>query len=945
MPSFYFNVSETGSVSSAVATSAVPVAEIITPNPADYFAQIDEINARAVAHPNDVFEHLGLWGQYEGNHFSCPSPSAKNPEIEHLEFNVVSGQWIDHGEFKAGGFGMVGLKAHLEGYTTAESAEILKELLDDLHPAYSPYICPPPDDELKVRRSSMEGVCSPAQEVPDEKATDIWWLEQGIARPLLAFPYRDASGRVVGYVNQYGSSSLPCTLWEQGAAGQQYWQYEYLPGRRPLFNLDQIAAKPDFPILVVGSEAAARAAESLFRFHVAVTFMGGVGAISKADLSPLHGRHVTLWLNDQNAENSVAKLLHAGDATTKVTVMNLRAFLPQLTDGGNLKVRAESLPDNYDAVKAVMDGWTADLIGMLPDDLFQVIKPVFEEKQVGSFLVKADGVYSVHFKDGEEIQSKISSRVEVTALTRDEKNNNWGLLLKFTDRDRNIHEWAMAKELLACKDEYRQVLLARGADIYPSSFNKFSEYLLEANPSARALCVSSQGWHGNVYALPDKTYGKNDEQVILQTAYTRKVSPYGVKGTLADWQDNVGNKCVGNSRLVLAVCVSLTGPFLEVLQLENGGFHYRGQSSSGKTKTLSVAASVHGGKGMVGVWRATGNAIEGIARERNDSVLLLDELGQVSPQEAGDIAYMLGNGQTKARSNVNGDAKAVGMWRLLFQSTGEIGLAEHVKSGGGTVRAGMEVRMLDIPSDAGAGMGVFEEIHGATSPAAFADSLQTLSEAFYGSPADALLTRITNPGERERAAGIIRQHQRQFEGLFVPVDAHGQVIRAAQRFAAVAGVGEYCISIGILPWAPGHAIWGTGKCFLDWLDSRGDNSASEEIRALAHIRMFLERNSEARFTVIRPDGIEENNIGHRTINRVGFKKIQDDGLGDHWILPEMFKSEVCAGFDPKLVIRVLKDKGFLELDSAGKSSVSKLVPGIGRMRVYVIKASFMQDHQ
>jgi len=39
----------------------------------------------------------------------------------------------------------------------------------------------------------------------------------------------------------------------------------------------------------------------------------------------------------------------------------------------------------------------------------------------------------------------------------------------------------------------------------------------------------------------------------------------------------------------------------------------------------------------------------------------------------------------------------------------------------------------------------------------------------------------------------------------------------------------------------------------------------------------------------------------------------------------------------------LRDKGYLELDSAGKSSVSKLVPGLGRMRVYVIKASFMQD--
>jgi uncharacterized protein (DUF927 family) len=91
-----------------------------------------------------------------------------------------------------------------------------------------------------------------------------------------------------------------------------------------------------------------------------------------------------------------------------------------------------------------------------------------------------------------------------------------------------------------------------------------------------------------------------------------------------------------------------------------------------------------------------------------------------------------------------------------------------------------------------------------------------------------------------------------------------------------------------------------------------------------------------------PDGIEDNN-GQRTINRAGFRRIQEEGSNEYWVLTQMYNDEVCRGFDPKLVTRVLKDKGFLELDSAGKSSVSKLVPGIGRMRVYVIKAALMQE--
>jgi uncharacterized protein (DUF927 family) len=345
---------------------------------------------------------------------------------------------------------------------------------------------------------------------------------------------------------------------------------------------------------------------------------------------------------------------------------------------------------------------------------------------------------------------------------------------------------------------------------------------------------------------------------------------------------------------------------------------------------------------MVRVWRATGNAIESLTREHNDTVLLLDELGQVDPQEAGDIAYTLGNGQTKARSNVNGDAKETSTWRLLFISTGEIGLADHVAAGGGTVKAGQEIRMLDIPSDANAGYGVFENIHGASSAAVFADSLQTLSETYYGSPADALLTKLTEPGERERAVAIIRKVQDRFVQQYVPVNAHGQVTRAATRFGAVAGVGEYCISIGMLPWDAGHAIWGVSQCYMAWLEAREDNSVSEEIRALAQVREFIERNGESRFTLMLPAGIEENNIGQRTINRAGFRRVLNDGSTEYWVLPEMYQREVCHGFDPKLVTRVLRDKGYLEIDSAGKSSVRKLVPGTGRMRVYVIKSSFMQ---
>lgn len=976
----YFNLSDKeifSPVTEATATTAVNT----SPNPAVLSTKDhDIINARTLRHYYDIFEQLGLLDSYhyQGNKFLCPSPFGKSPD-ELLEVDTATGSWVDHGE-DTKGLGMINLKVHLEGYMPMEAATLLKEYLDEYYPAY-PRL-PNATNKLDLIEIDAHALDHAVEILPaclhfaeegqiqgnEYVANSVYLGLSKINLKTAVWSVKRADDDVqvktghgvISYLAYMNGFSIMETAW-----ALNYWlneRFQCAPevvwGRHKntsstdtssIFGLDLLRQNPDYPVLLSIGEQAGYAARFLFG-NVSVSTRSGVD-INKVDFSPLKGRSVFIWADQEDAK-AVSTALFKMDRKAAVFKLKPLMYLPEwLYETASeapghffdLKPRVETLPAGYDAADALAEGWNSHLFCEVFGKLVQPVQFTFEIKNVGSFVVKEDGVYEVRFKDGEEYQTLISSCIEVKALTRDTNNQNWGLLLTFHDRDGNKHEWAMPKEMLAGKDEYRQVLLSRGADIYPEGIKKLPEYFTAANPSDRALCVSSIGWHGDVFVLPAKSYGKSVERVILQTAHARKISSYAISGTLSDWQVNIGSKCVGNSRIILAVCVSLTGPLLDALKLENGGFHFRGQSSTGKTKTLSVAASIFGGKAMVRIWRATGNAVESLAREHNDTVLLLDELGQVDPQEAGDIAYTLGNGQTKARANVNGDAKETSSWRLLFISTGEIGLADHVAAGGGTVKAGQEIRMLDIPADANAGYGVFENIHGASSAAVFADSLQTLSETFYGSPADALLSKLTEPGELDLAVAFIRKVQDQFVQQYVPNDAHGQVTRAASRFGAVAGVGEYCISMGILPWDAGHAIWGVRQCYLAWLEARGDGSASEEIRLLAQVREFIERNGESRFTLMLPSGIEENNIGQRTINRAGFRRVLNDGSTEYWVLPEMYHKEICHGFDPKLVTRVLRDKGYLEKDSAGKSSVSKLVPGIGRMRVYVIKASLMQS--
>ncbi len=143
---------------------------------------------------------------------------------------------------------------------------------------------------------------------------------------------------------------------------------------------------------------------------------------------------------------------------------------------------------------------------------------------------------------------------------------------------------------------------------------------------------------------------------------------------------------------------------------ENGGFHLVGASSTGKTTCLHVAASVFGGKDYIQRWKATSNGIEGIAKMYNDLLLPLDEMGEISPKDAGEVAYMLGNGMGKGRADKNGEARNRAKFRCLFLSIGEVNLAQHMLEDGKKAKAGQETRIADISADQGP-FGAFEFLH------------------------------------------------------------------------------------------------------------------------------------------------------------------------------------------------------------------------------------------
>lgn len=449
---------------------------------------------------------------------------------------------------------------------------------------------------------------------------------------------------------------------------------------------------------------------------------------------------------------------------------------------------------------------------------------------------------------------------------------------------------------------------------------------------------SRTGWvSDHVFALPDRAFSAGNLAGEALICLEGAEHGYSQKGTLADWQEGVARFAVGNSRLMLAMSAAFCGPFLMRAMREGGGVHLRGGSSTGKTTALHAAASVWGGRDFLRTWRATANGLEGVAEAHTDTLLCLDEMGQVSGRDAGASAYMLANGQGKARASREGDARRSKTWRVIFLSTGELSLADKIaEDARGRQAAGQEVRVLDLPADAGAGLGLFETLHGKPGAAALADHIRQAAGAHYGHAGPAFLEWLVP--RIDQAVETFRVRCRIFED-HTPEGADGQIRRAAGRFAMIAAAGEAAIEAGVAPWPAGEPTRAAERCFADWLEARGGCHSAEDRNAVDYIRAFIEAHGASRFQA--DDAIEP---AASLRDRVGVVVERDDGVREWAFFAEAWK-QVCrqGGLDPEAAARALRDAGAIETGRDGRLTKKRKVAGIGHPRCYVISSAIFDN--
>jgi len=390
------------------------------------------------------------------------------------------------------------------------------------------------------------------------------------------------------------------------------------------------------------------------------------------------------------------------------------------------------------------------------------------------------------------------------ALVRDTRSNAWNLLIDWKDLDGVSHEESLPFELMSGEGTELVRRLGQGGMVLPPEPAKrkaLLRYFCLAidRIKARARLVDSLGWQGGAFVLPDgQTIGQTEE-AVRYAGDTLVPRACATSGTLAGWQQEVARYAVGNPHLAFGLACAFAGPLLSLVRPDGGGgFNLQGFSSKGKSTILEAAASVWSRPDPLPTWRATSNGLEGIAVTRNDGFLVLDELGQVDPKEAGPVAYMLANGSAKARATREGGNRPMKQWRLIILSSGEQGLEDKLYEGGKRAKAGKEVRVPDIPCPPS---GMFEDSHGFPYMGQFAEHLKQQSRKHYGHAARLFIQKLCDELSRNDAMqAMLKEKETTWLARVVPPGVDPQVRRVAGRFALVAVAGELAIRMSILPW-------------------------------------------------------------------------------------------------------------------------------------------------
>jgi putative DNA primase/helicase len=149
---------------------------------------------------------------------------------------------------------------------------------------------------------------------PHQTAPKPNFNHYNLEQPSQKWAYHDSQGHVIGYVCRFdlpeGKQVIPMTYCTDGKRYE--WRWRGFERPRPLYNLHLLEQHPDKTVIIVEGEKCADAVNANMDTAVAIAWPGGAEAIKHIEWSPIHGRKVILWPDNDTEQRYGEKHPKAG---------------------------------------------------------------------------------------------------------------------------------------------------------------------------------------------------------------------------------------------------------------------------------------------------------------------------------------------------------------------------------------------------------------------------------------------------------------------------------------------------------------------------------------------------------------------------------------------------------------------------------------------------------
>jgi len=212
--------------------------------------------------------------------------------------------------------------------------------------------------------------------------------------------------------------------------------------------------------------------------------------------------------------------------------------------------------------------------------------------------------------------------------------------------------------------------------------------------------ASRMGWirQGNVsgFLLPDAFYTTRTD---AEEAGIEMVPPEGMESVLDGWKPaGTWDEWIEAMHLMkpftpmwVALYASAAAPLLDILGAPSFIVDFNGETSSGKTTAMRVAASVWGRPAdnvptAMYSWDSTRVYIERLCGFLANLPVILDETKRAKDQkQVRDVIYDFANGQGRGRGSLGGTRQTVA-WRTIMLTSGESAATSFSQDGGTRAR-------------------------------------------------------------------------------------------------------------------------------------------------------------------------------------------------------------------------------------------------------------------